>query len=327
MAVLNYNGQNLGGERGPTGPDGNPIGAIISFMGTSAPTDYLVCDGSTYQVSAYPTLARFFQEQFGDTAYFGGDGTSTFAVPDLRNLFLRGYHGDTEEELSGEIGEKQEATEHYGLHPQVENDRGNVIYGYNGNISSAKANWEARYPDTTKSAEKRAFTGTSTTIDNNSSKFNEISGFTSRPVNMAVLYCIKAVSSIPVYGPSLEEYDTEDGWHVRKWSDGYVEMMYSEIKDFDYSRLITGTNYVGKRTASAVVDRLDYPIPLVQLYSIAPSIAGLGNGIMLTDYGGVDNIPNRLLKSPTYGLGTQATYSMPYNQPMLFTLCVTGRWK
>ena len=27
---------------------------------------------------------------------------------------------------------------------------------------------------------------------------------------------------------SIQEYDTEDGWHVRKWSDGYVEMIYKK---------------------------------------------------------------------------------------------------
>ncbi|MCI8810868.1 MAG: hypothetical protein HFF84_12295 [Oscillibacter sp.] len=25
---------------------------------------------------------------------------------------------------------------------------------------------------------------------------------------------------------SIQEYDTDDGWHVRKWSDGYVEMVF-----------------------------------------------------------------------------------------------------
>lgn len=33
---------------GPAGPDGNPIGTIISYMGLTAPKDYLNCDGSIY---------------------------------------------------------------------------------------------------------------------------------------------------------------------------------------------------------------------------------------------------------------------------------------
>lgn len=74
------------GERGPSGPDGNPIGTIISFMGTTAPKDYLVCDGAEYNVSDYPKLAALFAEQFGEANHFGGDGAATFAVPDLRNF-------------------------------------------------------------------------------------------------------------------------------------------------------------------------------------------------------------------------------------------------
>ena len=31
---------------------------------------------------------------------------------------------------------------------------------------------------------------------------------------------------------SVQDYKTEDGWHVRKWSDGYVEMRYANRKVF-----------------------------------------------------------------------------------------------
>ena len=98
------------GERGPAGPDGNPIGTVISFMGSAAPEDYLVCDGGVHNIAEYPDLAEFFQKQFGEANHFGGDGETNFAVPDLRNLFLRGYHGEADEQLSGEIGEKQAGT-------------------------------------------------------------------------------------------------------------------------------------------------------------------------------------------------------------------------
>lgn len=106
-----FKGQPVYGPRGPAGPDGNPVGTVISFMGTSAPEDYLVCDGAEYPIGDYPDLAEHFRQQFGAAGHFGGDGENTFAVPDLRNLFLRGYHCGAEEQLSGEVGEKQKATE------------------------------------------------------------------------------------------------------------------------------------------------------------------------------------------------------------------------
>ncbi len=105
-----YKGQPVFGPRGPAGPDGNPIGTIISYMGLTAPQDYLACDGTAYHIADYPELAAFFKEQFGSVNHFGGDGETTFAVPDLRNLFLCGYCGEAEEPLSGEVGERQEAT-------------------------------------------------------------------------------------------------------------------------------------------------------------------------------------------------------------------------
>lgn len=85
----------INGFRGPSGPDGSPIGTIISFMGKNAPKDYLICDGGVYNISDYPHLASFIQKQFQTINYFGGDGTTTFAVPDMRNLFLSGWSADT----------------------------------------------------------------------------------------------------------------------------------------------------------------------------------------------------------------------------------------
>ena len=60
-----------------------PIGTVVSIMGTTAPQDYLACDGTAYNISDYPQLADYFEAQFGSKNYFGGDGSTTFAVPDL----------------------------------------------------------------------------------------------------------------------------------------------------------------------------------------------------------------------------------------------------
>lgn len=47
--------------------------------GTTAQLPWIVCDGSTYNISAYPYLGAIL----GST--FGGNGVTTFGVPDLRN--------------------------------------------------------------------------------------------------------------------------------------------------------------------------------------------------------------------------------------------------
>ena len=60
-----------------------PVGHIISHMGTTAPSHYLICDGAEYNITDYPYLAQHFEDNFGSVNYFGGDGTTTFAVPNI----------------------------------------------------------------------------------------------------------------------------------------------------------------------------------------------------------------------------------------------------
>lgn len=58
---------------------GIPAGAVQAFAGSSAPTGWLLCDGSAVSRSAY---ARLFAAI--GTAWGVGDGSTTFNVPDLR---------------------------------------------------------------------------------------------------------------------------------------------------------------------------------------------------------------------------------------------------
>jgi microcystin-dependent protein len=160
-----------------TSPSENsaPTGNIISFMGTKAPNGYLVCDGAELEISKYAKLAAHFEEQFGTKNHFGGDGTTTFAVPDLRNEFLRGYHGNKDEQLSGEIGTHQDATEH------------SVISTLDGKIYYASPSSLANMDSLVGEREKSLGTGSGESFTASSSH----SSYTSRPTNVAVLYCIK----------------------------------------------------------------------------------------------------------------------------------------
>lgn len=195
-----YKGKIILGSRGPAGPDGNPIGTIISFMGTSAPDDYLVCDGSEYNIVDYSDLAKFFEKEFGSSNYFGGDGATTFAVPDMRNLFLRGYHGESDERLSGEVGERQESTQHNGIYAEAS-------YVVIPHVSPPGIPLNV---DTI--VDRAVYVAITSGGDPSGS---EISRYTSRPVNMAVLYCIKAVKSFP----TEQIYSTEET-RIGTWIDG-----------------------------------------------------------------------------------------------------------
>jgi microcystin-dependent protein len=61
-----------------------PIGGIIDYGGVSAPAGYLMCNGQWYNVTQFPELAAVLG------ARYGGDGVSTFAVPDLRGRMTIG---------------------------------------------------------------------------------------------------------------------------------------------------------------------------------------------------------------------------------------------
>lgn len=171
-------------ENAPVGPPAMggavPTGAVMSFLALSAPDGYLVCDGSEYSISDYPALAAYFSRQFGAKNYFGGDGETTFAVPDMRNLFLRGYHGESEEQLSGEVGMKQEGTEF--PNSSVWSTNNYVDYGGH-NLNSVRRN-----PDKYSSDKggARWFQ-----ISNYNASDTASARYTSRPVNTAVLYCVK----------------------------------------------------------------------------------------------------------------------------------------
>lgn len=163
--------------------DGSPVGTIISYLGLTAPADYLVCDGAEHSVSDYPALADFFRQQFGSVNHFGGDGEVTFAVPDMRNLFLRGYHGGAEESLSGEVGARQEATTHVNI---TKTSAGTLVAANSGTFRSVQ---NADTDNGSSSLVIGDRYGRNAEIETS----DIIDSYTARPVNMAVLFCVKAV--------------------------------------------------------------------------------------------------------------------------------------
>lgn len=65
-----------------------PLGTILMYGGVTAPTYFLVCDGSAVSRTTYATLFAAIGTRYGI-----GDGSTTFNLPDNRGLFPRGYSG------------------------------------------------------------------------------------------------------------------------------------------------------------------------------------------------------------------------------------------
>ena len=90
-----------------------PTGSVYTFAGATVPTGWLKCNGALLSRTTYAALFAVI-----GTTYGAGDGSTTFALPDLRGEFVRGFddargvdsgralgsnQGDAIRNLSGEV--------------------------------------------------------------------------------------------------------------------------------------------------------------------------------------------------------------------------------
>lgn len=62
-----------------------PVGEVIAFAGSGTPEGYLLCNGAAVSRTTYAALFAAI-----GTLYGGGDGASTFNVPNLTDRFIQG---------------------------------------------------------------------------------------------------------------------------------------------------------------------------------------------------------------------------------------------
>jgi len=83
--IINANGPLApDGGNGQPSADGAYAGQVIAYAGSQVPQGWLACDGSLLQLSAWPVLFQAIG------TLWGGDGKSSFALPDLRGKMLPG---------------------------------------------------------------------------------------------------------------------------------------------------------------------------------------------------------------------------------------------
>lgn len=87
----------------PKGGPGVPVGSVFWLATKTAPEGYLICDGSAVSRTEYADLFAAVGTTFG-----AGDGSTTFALPNLQAAFIRG--AGSQDGYSATFGEKQEAT-------------------------------------------------------------------------------------------------------------------------------------------------------------------------------------------------------------------------
>lgn len=152
-----------------------PVGLIVSYANSKPPLGWFACDGSAISRTAYSSLYSLIGTTFGV-----GDGSTTFNLPDLRDLFVRGYKDETrqinstvQQDTINQHTHSYNYNDHYHEYTQI-SSKAPIDGGYWGNYwgetsSTIQTNISYLRPDAI------AATG-------------EIE---SRPMNICLLYCIK----------------------------------------------------------------------------------------------------------------------------------------
>jgi microcystin-dependent protein len=147
---------------------GVPPGAILAFPVSTPPTGWLECDGSTYIASAYPNLY----------AALGGSGGS-FTVPDLRGQFVRGWaHGGTVD--AGRTLLSNQADQLQGFVMPINAPSGVLPAGTTGEGFTGVTGTNTSTP----------VTQTGPPISDGTHGTPRV-GAETRPVNLALMYCIR----------------------------------------------------------------------------------------------------------------------------------------
>jgi microcystin-dependent protein len=138
-----------------------PTGAVQAFAMNSAPAGWLAADGTAVSRSTYAALFSAIS-----TTYGAGDGSTTFALPDLRGYFVRGSGTNSDATAAGAFGAKQAdsiGAHNHDLPTTTSASPGGGVQLGSGSLTGSAATYQ---------------TGTNI-------------GTETRPKNIAMLYCIK----------------------------------------------------------------------------------------------------------------------------------------
>jgi phage-related tail fiber protein len=139
--------------------ESTPIGTIMAFPVDRIPSGWLICNGVAVSRTTYKALFDVI-----GTTYGAGDGSTTFNVPDFQGKFLRGIGGN-----AAAIGTIQGDAFKSHTHPEQSFIKVSDTWRGGGGSSPDDATGRSGWGFTT---------GATGDVE-------------TRPINMAVVYCIK----------------------------------------------------------------------------------------------------------------------------------------
>ena len=168
-----------------------PSGGIMAFAMNAAPSGWLAANGSAVSRTLYAALFAVI-----GTTYGAGDGSTTFALPDLRGYFVRGSGTNSDGTASGTFGAKQAASLLNHTHSgNTGTESVDHVHGYTryntllNNVMTLSGGVNGIWRDTTNaqtggisSTHQHGFTTGNPSVGG---------GDETRPANIAMLYCIK----------------------------------------------------------------------------------------------------------------------------------------
>lgn len=181
------------------GGGGNPSGTVITFGGAVAPAGYLKCNGDAVDRTVYADLYLAIGDLYG-----AGDGSTTFNIPDLRGEFVRGFDDGKGVDSGRVMGSSQGED----IKPHGHNV-GLVASGKHAHKQGIGLSYTAggkahTYPSPNQSGWTNDTSGSYSTSTTSYDSVSEVANHThtinqnnygtleTRPINIALLYCIKA---------------------------------------------------------------------------------------------------------------------------------------
>lgn len=170
------------------GGDTIPIGTIVPFTGTTAPTNWLICDGSEISRITYEDLFTKIGTSFGE-----GNGTDTFNLPDLRGRIPIGAGSSDNDIHNFALGSTGGEYEHTLTVAEMPSHKHNLIWYDAGSGGGAKLPYGL--------SSKKETGGDTSVIGNagGSSSHNNIQPYST------VNYIIKYSNSIGLVGNVVNE--------------------------------------------------------------------------------------------------------------------------
>ena len=182
-------------------PQAVPTGSVHMMATTTAPSGYLKCNGAAVSRTTYADLFAII-----GTTHGGGDGSSTFNVPDLRGEFVRGWDDGRGVDSSRGFGTSQsDANKQHNHNATVTTtispaDHNHVFPG-DDHLAAAngRGGWTNRTTasfgfdaDSNTSGAGRVYRTSDVTLSASSSvSIDNDGGSEARPRNIAMMYVIK----------------------------------------------------------------------------------------------------------------------------------------